>query len=178
MTDEKMGKISDNVLVYPTAVRTQRLRIGGILYIIIGGILIGVAWLTGEGMFNFFGGIIALGGFFASGYRNQTMIHPEIGVINTLKGFFFFLHRCSYQRSEFQKVVVRKSKRISSRFSHYTNRRYERTAKTIYEVMLSGIKEVKVDSTEDLKAAEEWAQQIGNALNLSVGQEEESKGIQ
>jgi len=40
------------------------------------------------------------------------------------------------------------------------------------------MKEVKVDSTEDLKAAEEWAQQIGNALNLSVGQEEESKGIQ
>ncbi len=168
-----MQDVRGSTLVFPTAERRQRLRIGGVLFIILGIILIGVAWLTGEGIFKYFGGIMILAGIFASGYRNQVLIHPEIGVIKTLKGVFFFLRRGAYQRSEFQKVVVRKSVSQSSGFSNASNQTYESRIKVNYAVVLVGMKEVKVDSTEDHKAADQWAEQIGDVLNLTVEQEEE-----
>ncbi len=92
---------------------------------------------------------------------------------DNLKGFLFFLRRDAYQRSEFQKVVVRKSVSQSSGFSNAPNQTYESRVKVNYAVILVGMKDVKVDSTEDHKAADQWAQQIGDILNLTVEQEEE-----
>jgi len=169
-----MQETRPGALVFPTRERAQRLRTGGILYFILGGILLGVGWLLGDSFFQFPGFLLLVVGFLVSGYKKQVVVDPGLGVVDTTNGFYIFIRRASYQGAEFLKVLIRKSTRLSSKFTRIPNQTYRRTVKTSYEVILAGVREVKVDATKELHDAEEWARQIADALNLPVEKQEGS----
>jgi hypothetical protein len=155
---------------YPVAERRKRLFTGGILYFLLGLILMGVAFLIGnpDGMFLFFGFILLLTGFFAAGYRKTIRIDTDMQTVDYQRGFWMIRKKDHYPQGFFHKVEIHVSKTLTSRFSNLPDTTRQISGDIKYLVMLINGKEIEVERTEDLELAKSWAKEIGDMLKIEV----------
>jgi len=155
---------------YPVEERRKRLYLGGILYFILGLILIGIAFLfeEPESIFIFCGAILLLVGFFAAGYRKTVRIDADMGTVDYQRGFWMIQKKDHYLRGSFRKIEIRLAKTLTSRFSNLPNTTRQISMDIKYSVMLINGKEIEVERTEDLELARSWAKEIGDMLKIEV----------
>ncbi len=170
-----MGKKTSNILVYPTQGRIQRQKTGGILFIALGLILITFGLTFGETFLYFFGIPLSLIGLFINGYRKTTKIDLGTLTVQSIRGLYFFIRKNEYQCNSFDKIVIRKSKFLSSRFSNISSSRYKSTVKISYKLYLSGDNEIEIDSSNEIELTKKWGKQISNKLNLDIYLEDEKE---
>ncbi len=155
-------------LVFPIAERALYLRLGGILYVVLGLGLLVIAKFTGQ-KFWWFGGLLLFSvGFVVSGYIKQTVVDPMAGFVRSRKGFYFLQSKNRYSFSEFTHVAIKRITKAKQRFSNRPERTYDSVPSTHYEVILIGNRRLRVESSEHYDKAIAWAKQIATMLKIPV----------
>lgn len=170
-----MQENTPKTLTFPTQERLQRQKIGGRLFLMLGLLLIGLGFIIGDTFWVFCGAPLTLVGFFVNGYRQVVQIDYLLGKIQAYRGLYFFIRRSDYHVNSFDKIVIRRSAFLSSRFSNLTSKTYEGTLKVKYKVLLAGNSEVEVDFTSEQELAKQWGEQLSEVLNLKIQFEDEKE---
>lgn len=156
--------------VYPVKVRRDRLKLGGVLYAILGLVVSSLGASFGEPMIAVIGGIPLLVGIFVFGYLRTLTIDELSGQLEFRRGWFFISRSTRYDCSEVVRLSVRERINHESQFSKFENQTYETALKTYYDIylLLKNGKEHLVDSTMSKQDAILWAEDLAKVLRCEV----------
>jgi len=167
------------VIIYPTKERRNRLVIGGILYIVLGGILAGIGLAVSEPSLFVFAGLVFSLGFIVSGVRHSVCIDANKQTITQIKGWYFILLKKQKGFADVDGIHIEKQSRLASEFSNLDNEMHRQTIKTLYRLSIhfaSG-KRFAVDATAEKQDAEAWASQIAETLDKKVQYHEQELSV-